>query len=956
MTHFALKFSLTATLWALLNISAPTTSYAQAETSDLTYIWTDSSGAEHTSGIYEKATDTEQMKWLVITVFTNKEIPGTKQVIRNEQQELFTLSYNINTSTKDNTTGLTIAQAYGAYGLASGSYIPNEDGLTALLVEFKDDYQGNQIKTFDGAWNVIKSIQVLAPERKEYIDDGDKKGYLLNINQPLNKFFIMLKGNPLYSGGYMFFKYMYEQLSPSLQSNECINAYSKMAEGEKFPVAHNCGSVICNAHPTMMFDKGSTEPRQANLLVFIPDNRFIDSRNYVASGLEFNVYNTSYQPYFYFYTINLETPEITSSDGQNYCDVTLEWHSSQKDITQDVTEEEFVVWRRVDGGAWSRVPAADITVSQDGTAITGNDNMPEITRSLDGDVKITVKETVATDGKNIEYKVDGRMSGSNFDYVESNTQKIYIPGYTENTDITVRISLEHKSQFDISELSNHYTNTVNVLQKTDNPLLCSHIGENTAMYLRYYVDPQAGTDDDSVIDIDHGTLLATITIAPADENGIFTATAVWADGTGDTDTFSLREAEDGNGELVAATQDDNLFSLVHRFEVSTAEASDNSRYVYRLFATGLEHTTQGDDGANLFPSNTAEVSIPAAGLEASAVTYTLDEIKSDIDRHLPASTPALLMTLPNEPSIDVLEVTTHDMDMAAKAFRGQGGEYSFNTYTDNNATSLEEMTTEPNFYGTVKLPVGTERGGAQLVMTVVCKNGNTYGSPVVVLPVMPQIEINGVTMKYTDGQYEVDGRWDISGGVNDDDYSHIGFGAWRDIIHGEISDISGITELAYHRFSDGENQITLTDAYNKADGAQGLESNSVFFNDHFVAEMGTPAAPAPLWYVVRHYSKFADTADEEYLIAETAGNWSHNGTSTITGVENLIYLPAQDTVTIADGIATVTGDAPVTIIDIYGNTVLSADGSTSSRTIDLRVLQPGIYIVITNNTATKIRL
>ena len=76
---------------------------------------------------------------------------------------------------------------------------PEEHGTTALLVEMKDNYKGellDKIKGEDEVWKFIKAITLLPINKQKVIDSqsSPNPGVLLNINQPLNKFFIALLG------------------------------------------------------------------------------------------------------------------------------------------------------------------------------------------------------------------------------------------------------------------------------------------------------------------------------------------------------------------------------------------------------------------------------------------------------------------------------------------------------------------------------------------------------------------------------------------------------------------------------------------------------------------------------------------------------------------------------------------------------------------------------------------
>lgn len=126
---------LTATAVALLS-----TGQLKADGIDLsahTYEWTATDGTVMTSTLEETATELPQMKALVIKVYSDRSIPGIKTVKGLEfdmkTPEDHTLDYkDVNNLNRLNRF----------YGLdETVDYKPFEHGITALLVEYKDDYR-----------------------------------------------------------------------------------------------------------------------------------------------------------------------------------------------------------------------------------------------------------------------------------------------------------------------------------------------------------------------------------------------------------------------------------------------------------------------------------------------------------------------------------------------------------------------------------------------------------------------------------------------------------------------------------------------------------------------------------------------------------------------------------------------------------------------------------------------
>ena len=265
-----------------------------------TYTWTSAEGVSVTSNFLEEATTLEQMKALVANVYSNKNIPGNHKSGSND------ISYKLKSTSSFVTK----------YNVAEGDYKPNVDAATVLLVQMKDSYNGAAIDdegdwgttkdVFDDAWAQVKSIRVIPGSRQKRVDNnGDNNCLLVNIHEPLNKFYVMLKGNVYTSGGAPFY-YQYEEIAAQASSGNKTyveNAYNTMLGGDAFKVAHNCYSVLVRGHATMMQTSTSIDSKDPNMLLFIPANR--------GTG---NNYSSSYNPYYFFFTIYLEQkPELGSS-------------------------------------------------------------------------------------------------------------------------------------------------------------------------------------------------------------------------------------------------------------------------------------------------------------------------------------------------------------------------------------------------------------------------------------------------------------------------------------------------------------------------------------------------------------------------------------------------------------------------------------------------------------------
>ncbi|MBQ2074875.1 MAG: hypothetical protein II462_02840 [Muribaculaceae bacterium] len=330
------------------------------------YTWTDNEGT-HTSNLNDVATVPEQMIAMARKIYTDPTIPGNlkrgfasdgSNTGETNQQVYYAgvggIKYtgsvshsavlNVNNYSYDDIYGWGIPGnpvSVGEYELGTDGYLggttherasytylninqykPNEEGLTLLLVELKEDYvdgSNNAITnstSYSNGYerlkayfeNTVKSIRVI--NQAKHMGEGFDAGTLFKIDcDKMNKFFLLAKGQlhldhssilgfgdddldfcvpPGYFNVYTYdvgwisgehansfnrtanafidpseelFYQMFEQFSPSMPSDSegAGDLYQKLINMESFPVRHDCLSITGMNHQFLMYGADSED-------------------------------------------------------------------------------------------------------------------------------------------------------------------------------------------------------------------------------------------------------------------------------------------------------------------------------------------------------------------------------------------------------------------------------------------------------------------------------------------------------------------------------------------------------------------------------------------------------------------------------------------------------------------------------------------------------------------------
>lgn len=328
-------------------------------------------------------------------------------------------------------------------------------------------------------------------------------------------------------GGIPFYD-MFEEFSPA-NDGPMAGAFNLMNNGEAFYVDHNCSSVTMQQHNIIMGDIDTKEKRQEkyhiNLMFFLPDLRFGDNTSlkpgdrrtpgkiedyYLYSPYTF--YAADHRPYFFFNKIEAEIDgavtlhEEMNNDGvvRTKAWVPVLWESNYKDIIKQQVPESFWIYRVVNGAVDPQpIPLNEIKIRQTGNKqedyrfIEEGDNASKLLtdrtwcyyatdnpghnhaeanngsliRAWDHTVTVYVVEDYDSSkdqGKEVSYVIRGRRKDSVFNLVESNVVTAMLPYHDDKSYMTLNLH-RAKSDYDINEQRNVYSNTVNCIRIPDAP-------------------------------------------------------------------------------------------------------------------------------------------------------------------------------------------------------------------------------------------------------------------------------------------------------------------------------------------------------------------------------------------------------------------------------------------------------------------------------------------------------
>ena len=643
-------------LFGLMSAQAQSVVHNKAYYEAITYQWTDASGAMHTNAITDEATDPYQIVALLKKVYCDPNIPGPKY------------------SAYDKNGNRERVVDYGAVGggwniSASDVTAPYEEGYTILMVSVKeelslrpnDNYGSyefpNAATLISYIGSNIASVQLLTDGLR--IGEGMHAGTAFNISGNYNRFFMLGKGqarqktqwvldeqggwfNEDIYGERVPFKSMFEQFSPTdgSENSEILDFYTKMIAGDVYPVVHDCASVLQTEHYFSMAGKNGHESKSlTGLNIFIPDYRLLywedvvryNNRDHTVDGrmmnpyydingnrcrssrsyfeVDFAQYNPAYAPMVGLYTIKLEGNAAEGTEERTY-DVTLDWTSSLNTMANGEVPQTYTVY---------------IVLTDE----YGNETYEELV--VTGETTYTYTVPQDEHSYTITYIVHGQPSDGEHDMFVawSNQASVIIPGWND----FLSLQLNHfESDYKSAEELNYYRNFLN-LENDDvlNGLTRARINDGEDTFVLYRFDTN---NPDVMIPVAELKLIA---------NGNNVRYEVTYDNQEPLAGYNVNVVTSGN--LGSYGQNDVIdlgaILFVDQFTASTADNTHSNRYGYMLALVGNTKTT-----------NTVEVPVQKTASTIDGF-YTLDEIMSDVDRHLDVNikNANVEMNLANNPAI-----------------------------------------------------------------------------------------------------------------------------------------------------------------------------------------------------------------------------------------------------------------------------------------------------------------
>lgn len=819
---------------------------------------------------------------------------------------------------------------------------PENDGKTVLLVEVVDDYKRpssipSGLDDFEETSNYIKAVSVMPLShqmRIENTDDSNLSGTLVNINANLNKFFVLIKGDISMRSGYnkatrkMYyhppFYWYFEQLAPvgdSGTTDYVNNALASMTGGSTFAVKHNCGAIFHNGHPIYMKTEENTEGTQVNMLLFIPDGRFVGSNSVNEPYNKYNnyYYKTSgkdYRPYFFINTIELTSTLNNNIDEENHVAVVAqEWTSSLRNVLKNNQYETFYIERSYDGGVtWSIVPEGDIKYDGEEVvwitddAFTGKleDGTPAklMRRENNATTNITVAEKQQHKDRDVMYRVYGRiyqegLTGKDFDFVLSNETTVTIPGYDPFTNPDLAIELIHSSKFDVDKQRNEYVNTVNFLVRgeaaIDKALRATHIAADTKFQLRRYNILNTSFDDErfSNGEGDEGQLLATYVVKSVKkyDSDAQTSTEIVLECTEALNpdmqgkTITLVDTDyNGETELTLAGKTgagEAWGTYVDKitYDVAVEGHADGTLYTYRLFGENVKNFMSIKNGVETevtsgqLSSNLPVKRMPRLDHGVNMPTYTLAQIQNDKDGQLAESTPRLIFT-PQVAGREGLscEIVDTDNNKCADVTFTTATNYWTLTSTDGS-TDHTILINDP-----IEVTAARDAMGKEVVM-IITDGENTYGTPRHVVPSIPQAEI--VFTNMIKDQEPITEKYTVCGSLKvthdaqaKEQYLSHGYGMWhkREIQSANFAPADPnlyCTELRHHKYeTEAEKVADFTFNYGKEGVTEHVGKSLVKEPVNAVFEDVVPAMNLTsqklyfVWYRASYYAQYTEKVDE----------------------------------------------------------------------------------------------
>ncbi len=687
----------TFTLTGTGHVNQPT--MGEDDFAAITYTWTDANGDEHpNTPMTEVATSAEQMVALMKAVYTNPNVPGNKYrgYTAAGEKETDLVSYpaigTVSNYDYSDSYGWGIPKVNDLYKQGSSyylnptDYLPNEEGLTVLLVEMNDqavaeakaqkyglsttisgssDYQSTSsytdlVNKFDV---MFKSVRVLTSSKN--IGAGETGGTLFKIDcDKMNRFFLLGKGRlrTYYSDNVKMpdgngnsyqvmtstdvnmgpFYQMFEQFSPNVASASSTaetDIYQKLVNMESYGVLHDCVSVptIDGHHEFNLYGVESISDDcqdVRDMMLFIPERRMTQwSDNSLATGYnkrdnsDIDHYVNYYRendPKLGLFVIKQYPIDGEQIDGQDTYRLHLTWTSNLLDFLPG-EDGQYTLYRVVtnEDGSKSYVAVAD---NLDPNTFEYYDNVP-----------------MQQVGQEVTYVVRGQDKEQFLTLQMSNEESFIIPGLDKAEQLRMSLNKDYYySRFDPQTASNYYSNRFIISNNIGTNIKTAYV--QVGSEFKFWRIPNISSIAPELIEEyvpAAQQLFATATVTSM-SNGVGTMTIApntelegYWDGTSyiygykacpTTATFTYNN----NDDFITFTD----FRIYDNFSVSVAGNQHPNSYGYYVSLVTAQPFDVGDgETSNNARSNS--IVIPTHKTSMRSSVYNREQIDTDIDHALP---------------------------------------------------------------------------------------------------------------------------------------------------------------------------------------------------------------------------------------------------------------------------------------------------------------------------------
>ena len=608
--------------------------------SNYTFQYTEG-GETKTANLTDEATTPDHIIALLKAVYTDKTIPGIHY------------GYNYNGTTDNLLNYLNNARLGTPWtlGTADATNYPNpdQDGMTLLLVQFKEGWTSNTPNNqdwgsgetldrnyIDHAYSSVKLITNFTR-----VHTANNPGYLFSIDGAANRFFFISKGKtrntydrPLYR--------LFEQISPVNTNNGSLpttNFINDMRNGNSYLCYHDCADVgtVGDGHWFTISQTGEAFSLK-NLTIFIPDRRFEYNRG--ASNQNFycfyggQAYNhPDVMPKVLMYTASLEATATPSETTNGYYQVNLDWNTSftREKLGVDVPQHYYVYILNEDN---TRTLIEDVAKDPVNNLVVTKHHDYLIQQTTDPQ---TINYVI--EAQTINYDNDGQIIYKDGKplitlQAESPVRTITIPGYSP---FFTQVS-EYRSRYDVTNEVNIYKNKLSMRPTSAEDFVALKNNQEE------YNVTRTDANGDKVT-------IATVKFTQQEGKEGYNYTVNYNAKTQVTEEGLVfdNEVPTTNGTITNFAG--STVFVIDRFTASTKTNEQSNKYTYKF-----------EQNEGLY-SNTQDVPVYKTTNAVNGVGYTYAQITSDTDHSLRAA-PCNKITFHaiNDPSANLSDYYVYRLD------------------------------------------------------------------------------------------------------------------------------------------------------------------------------------------------------------------------------------------------------------------------------------------------------